>query len=130
MFKFSTKSKKQLMTADVRLQELFNTIIKHYDCTVIEGHRDKATQDEYYRTDKSKVKWPNSRHNSKPSMALDVAPYPINWNDTEAFYHFGGYVKGVADGMGLMIRWGGDWDSDTDFHDQTFMDLVHFELIG
>jgi len=30
--------------------------------------------------------------------------------------------------MGLKIRWGGDWDMDTQTKDNKFDDLVHFEL--
>jgi hypothetical protein len=61
---------------------------------------------------------------------VDVAPYPIRWEDYEKFYWFGGYVKGVADSLGLEIRWGGDWDGDGDFKDQTLVDLVHWEING
>ena len=57
-----------------------------------------------------------------------LAPYPIDWNDKERFYFFAGYVKGIASQMGIELRWGGDWDSDNQLHDQTFMDLPHFEL--
>ena len=130
MPRYSTTSRERLLTCHQDLQALFKEVIKEYDCTVIEGTRGKEKQDEYYRTGKSKVQFPNSKHNSQPSMAVDVAPYPIDWNDTNRFYHFGGYVQGVADRMGIGIRWGGDWDSDNDLNDQTFMDLVHFELIG
>ena len=63
-------------------------------------------------------------------MGIDVAPCPIQWNNSKRFYHFAGYVKGVADSLGIKICWGGDWDKDNDFDDQTFNDLVHFELIG
>ena len=31
--------------------------------------------------------------------------------------------------MGIKIRWGGDWDSDTQVNDNKFDDLVHFEEI-
>ena len=45
------------------------------------------------------------------------------------FYDFGGYVVGAAHRLGVPIRWGGDWDQDHDvFDDQTFQDLVHFEI--
>ena len=70
-----------------------------------------------------------SKHNSFPSLAVDVAPYPINWSDKERFYFFAGYVKATADQMKIKIRWGGDWDGDTKVRDQTFMDLPHYELI-
>lgn len=38
---------------------------------------------------------------------------------------------GTADQIGLTgrIRWGGDWDRDHDVKDQTFNDLVHFEVV-
>lgn len=129
MYKFSTKSREQLLTAHKDLQSLFKEVIKGYDCTVIIGHRTEEEQNEAFRTNHSKLKFPESKHNSSPSMAVDVAPYPIDWTNTEAFYHFGGYVKGVADQMGIQVRWGGDWDDDNDLHDQTFMDLVHWELV-
>lgn len=130
MYKFSSRSKAQLITAHPELQRLFREVIKGYDCTVIQGYRGKEEQDEYFRTGRSKVEWPNSKHNKTPSLALDVAPYPIDWNDINRFYHFGGYVKGVADQLDINVRWGGDWDGDNDLNDQTFMDLVHWELMG
>lgn len=130
MYKFSSKSKAQLLTCHPELQRLFREVIKGYDCTIIQGHRGKEEQDEYFRTGKSKLEWPLSKHNKNPSLGVDVAPYPIDWNDLNRFYHFGGYVKGVADQLDINIRWGGDWDGDNDLNDQTFNDLVHFELMG
>ena len=35
---------------------------------------------------------------------------------------------GVADMLGVSIRWGGDWDKDYDEKDERFRDLPHFEL--
>jgi hypothetical protein len=129
VYNYSKKSKKQLATCHPKLQELFNEVIKEYDCTIIIGHRNKKKQDEAFRTGASKKEFPFSKHNSHPSIAADVAPYPIDWNNTKRFYHFAGYVQATADRMGIKIRWGGDWDSDNDLDDQTFMDLVHFELL-
>ena len=67
-------------------------------------------------------------HNNKPSLAIDVAPYPIDWDDKISFYHFVGYVKGTADQLGIKIRCGADWNCNNNLHDQTFFDLTHFEL--
>lgn len=118
----------KLNTCDLRLVALFKEVIKGYDCTVLDGMRDKARQNRLFKEGKSKVKYPNSRHNMNPSCAVDVAPYPIDWDAEESFYHFAGYVQGIADAMGIKIRWGGDWDEDNDLYDQSFNDLVHFEL--
>jgi peptidoglycan LD-endopeptidase CwlK len=126
---FGKKSMERLKTCDQRLQDLFNEVIKNYDCSVLQGTRTKEEQDEFFRTGKSKVQWPNSKHNSSPSKGIDVSPYPIDWDNTKRFYHFAGYVQGIADQMGIKLRWGGDWDNDFDLDDQSFMDLVHFELV-
>lgn len=125
---FGKSSAHRLATCHPKLQELFNEVVKNYDCTVLQGERTKEEQDEYFRTGKSKVQYPNSKHNSSPSMAVDIVPYPIDWNDWNRFYHFAGYVKGVADNLGIKIRSGIDWDGDNDFKDQTFNDAPHFEL--
>lgn len=129
MPKYSKTSKRRLADCHPRLQELFNEVIKHYDCSILCGRRTKAEQDAAYNSGTSKVKFPNSKHNPLPSLAVDAAPYPIDWNNHERFRHFAGFVQGVAAAKGIKIRWGGDWDMDNDLYDQSFMDLVHFEVI-
>ena len=128
MPKFSKKSKAKLNTCDKRLIELFNKVVKKFDCTIIEGHRSKDRQNKLFDEGKSKLQYPNGKHNATPSMAVDVAPYPIDWNDRERFTYFAGYVVGIAYQMGLNIRWGGDWDMDTQVKDNNFDDLPHFEI--
>jgi len=131
MPKFSEKSLSKLKTCNEQIQILMLHVVTHYDCTIVDGHRNKETQDSYFADKKSKVKWPNSKHNSTPSLAVDVAPYiadKISW-DTKQCYNFAGFVMGCASMMGMNLRWGGDWDQDEDIYDQTFNDLVHFELL-
>lgn len=128
MPRFSRASEAALASAHPDLQRLFREVIKYADCKVLEGHRDKVAQDAAVATGHSKVRWPKSKHNSLPSLAVDVVPYPINWKDTKRFYFLAGFVKGVASQLGLIVRWGGDWDSDGDFADQSFMDLPHYEI--
>ena len=129
MPKFGNTSKRRLATCDEDLQELFQEVVKFFDCSILEGHRGEETQNKYFDEGKSQVKWPNGKHNSSPSTALDAAPYPIDWDDTDRFYYFAGFVKGVAFNIGIPIRWGGDWDDDTDVKETKFKDLVHFELM-
>jgi hypothetical protein len=111
------------------LQLLFSEVIKEFDCTILEGHRGESRQNEMYRTGRSKAKYGESLHNINPSSAIDVAPYPIDWNDRERFTYFAGYVKGKAAALGIKIRWGGDWDGDWQVRDNNFDDLPHFELV-
>lgn len=127
-YNYGKRSLRNLKEAHEELQDLFNEVIKYYDCAIIEGHRNKEEQDEAFHAGKSKLKWPKSKHNSQPSVAVDVIPWPVDWDDYQRFYYFGGLVKGIAVQMKIPIRWGGDWDSDNNFKDQRFNDLIHFEL--
>jgi peptidoglycan L-alanyl-D-glutamate endopeptidase CwlK len=126
---FSQRSLERLRTCDPDLIRLFNRVVERFDCTVLEGHRGQEAQDEAFRTGRSQLKWPDGDHNRVPSTAVDVAPYPVDWHDIRRFDHFAGFVRGVASEMGLSIRWGGDWDGDTQVRDQRFNDLVHYEVV-
>jgi len=130
-FSFSDKSKAALATCDVRLQIVFNEVIKHRDCIVLCGHRTEEEQNEAFnaKPQRSKVQWPNSKHNSLPSLAADVAPYPLDWNDHARFVQFAGFVLGVAAVLGVKLRWGGDWNLNGTSKDESFFDGPHFEII-
>ena len=132
---FGTASLANITTCHPDLQLLFSVVVEKFDCSVICGHRGEAVQQEAFDSGNSKVQYPNSKHNSYPSMAADVAPYPYSGDDEKRFYYFAGQVMAVAAALheqGLIehrVRWGGDWDGDTEVNDQTFNDLAHFELI-
>ena len=87
-------------------------------------------QEIYYEQGLTNVNWPLSKHNKYPSEAIHVVPYPIDWEDYDRFFYFGGFVKGIAQQMGIGITWGGDWNSNNVFTDQALNDYVHFELIS
>ncbi len=128
MPKYSQTSADRLATCDERLQRVFNEVIKHFDHTIVCGHRGQAEQDKAFADGKSKVRWPDGKHNKTPSEAVDAVPYPIEWGDRERATLFAGYVLGTAKQKGIDLRWGGDWDSDTEVADNDFDDLWHFEL--
>tara|TARA_Y100000004_G_scaffold4519_1_gene5385 strand:- start:71 stop:469 length:399 start_codon:yes stop_codon:yes gene_type:complete len=126
---FGAKSKANLSECHPDLQKVFNKVIQSYDCSVIEGYRGREEQDAAFHSGKSKLQYPKSKHNRQPALAADVIPYPVDWDDTKQFYHFAGFVQGIAEEMGIQIRWGGDWNSNRLFEDQSFHDLPHYELI-
>ena len=126
---FGKSSQDKLATCDPRLQKVFNEVIKHFDCTVIEGHRGEEAQNKAFAEGKSKLKYPQGKHNKTPSLAADVLPYPIDWNDTNRMRYFAGFVVGIAATMGIKLRWGGDWNQNTELKDNSFNDLPHFELV-
>lgn len=102
------------------------------DISVIEGHREWARQDRYFILEKSKVRWPDSKHNKMPSEAVDVAPYingKVSWNRLHCCV-LAGIILACAAKRGIKLRWGGNWDMDGEpITDQDFQDLVHYELI-
>jgi len=120
MPRFSERSLKALATCDVRLQAVLNRAIEQFDFTVLCGHRGKAEQDGAYLAGRSKVRFPNSKHNSEPAKAVDCAPYPIDWSDTERFREMAAVIKKAAMELGVSLAWGGDW--------KKFRDMPHFEL--
>jgi peptidoglycan LD-endopeptidase CwlK len=126
---FSESSKEKLATCHYDLQRLFNEVIKHVDCKIICGERGREEQTKAFEDGKSKVQYPNGKHNKRPSEAVDCIPYPIDWKGINRLYMFVGYVRGVANSMGIKIRCGADWDGDFEVKDQTFDDLPHFELV-
>jgi peptidoglycan L-alanyl-D-glutamate endopeptidase CwlK len=165
---FSETSSARLATCHPALQKLMWQIVRDMDIAILEGWRSPEKQLEYYEQGKSKVL--KSKHNHMEvlsgvrqpwALAVDIAPYPINFGSTPKeilrqhidtkmtaatmatlekkfiqasqavarFYYLAGMVKERARNLNISIRWGGDWDGDYRFFDQTFYDLVHFELV-
>jgi peptidoglycan LD-endopeptidase CwlK len=118
----------RLASCDARLRTLVELVASHIPCAVLEGHRDQEAQDAAFAAGRTKVKWPEGKHNRMPSLAVDLAPTPIDWKDREKFTLFAGFVLGLAKSQGLSVRWGGDWNSNFQVQDNRFDDLVHFEL--
>lgn len=136
MYTFSKKSLEKLNTADERLQRLFKEVIKETDITIIFGHRSSEEQFELYKQGREFInnQWvktgktvtnldginKKSNHNYYPSKAVDIAPYPIDWNNIERFKILSSVVKRKALELGINVQWGGDWKS--------FKDYPHWEI--
>lgn len=130
--KFSKSSLEKLEGVHPILVDLCFKVLQHWDCTVIYGKRTLSEQAELYAKGASKTM--KSYHLVQPdgfAYAVDIAPYPIDWKNKKRYYYFAGVMITLAREMlpeGYYLRWGGNWDGDEDLDDQTFMDLVHFEL--
>lgn len=138
-YKFSVGSQQQLATVHPDLKLICSYGICFHDFKVLQGHRNEADQNKAFAEGKTKLKWPNGNHNKTPSEAVDILPFvngkAVSWSDRNAFVHFAGRFVGWAEMLytmgeiGHLVRWGGDWDRDNDQRDNSFDDLVHFELI-
>ena len=124
MCKFGRRSRERLKGVDARLVNVLNELIKMMDVTIIEGLRSAERQKELLAKGATKVKY--SKH--MEGKAVDLAPYPIDWENRDGFYYMGGMIRGIAKQMGIKVRVGGDWDSDGDTKDNSFDDLVHVEI--
>jgi len=136
---YSESSKKRLSQCHVELQLICRDLLQSFDHSVLCGHRDEEEQDKVFDAGLSHVKYPDSKHNGYPSMAVDIAPYPRgnnNANDHILHHMMTGEVFRIAYVLckeGLLshdIRWGGNWDGDRQFDDQKLIDLQHIELIA
>ena len=135
MPKFGKQSLDRLATCDERIQKVMNEAIKHYDFTVLYGYRTPAEQFELFKQGRTLVggvwkvtgktvtnldgKTKMSNHNSNPSKAIDIAPYPIDWNNIQRFLDMAKVVKEAAKTVGVEITYGGDWK---------MKDYPHFEV--
>jgi len=130
MPKFGKRSKERLRGVDAKLVNVLNEVVKYFDITIIEGLRSQKRQDELVAQGKSKTKF--GKH--VLGKAVDMAPYPIDWQARDDFHLLGGFVLGIASQMGVNVRWGGDWSASSLYKgkrttkDNSFDDLVHFEL--
>ena len=86
------------------------------DFTVIEGIRNINRQRELFKAGKSTTM--NSRHIT--GHAVDMVPWPVDWEDLERFEVMSEAMKAAAEELEIPIVWGGDWKS--------FYDAPHFEL--
>lgn len=120
MPRFSQKSLDILNQSHPDLIRLFKEVIKEYDCSVICGYRGEKEQEEAFRNGYSKAHWKQSPHNFSPSLAVDVIPYPKDWNDIKRFKELAGITKIKAVDMGIEIDWGGDWEN--------FRDYPHYQI--
>ena len=131
MPKFSKRSKDKLRGVDTKLVNVLNEVVKYFDITIIEGLRSQERQNELVEQGKSKTKF--GKH--VQGKAVDIAPYPIDWNARDDFHYLGGFVLGIANRLNVKVRWGGDWNASSQFKgqrttkDNNFDDLVHFELL-
>ena len=130
---FGPRSRAQLDTVHPLLQRLFAEVIRYRDCVVLEGYRSPERQEELFAKGLTQ-KRTLGKHNRKPAEAVDAMPWfatepHVRWNDTRATYAFGGFVLGVAEKLGVRVRWGADWDADQEYDDHTLVDAPHFEII-
>lgn len=133
-YEFGAKSRLQLNTVDQRLVRVLYHALSYSlaDFSILQGHRNQVLQDKAFAEGNSKVKWPNSNHNSNPSLAIDFLPYPFRgWDIVHDFVFVAAIILAAAYELGIDCRWGGNWNMNNRImEDQNWeKDLGHIELI-
>ena len=112
--------------------------ISSQDFLVLEGVRTPERQKELYAQGRTKpgnvVTWTlTSNHfkNAKTGYghAVDLCPYPVDWNDAKKFDAIAAAMFRAASQLGVAIRWGADWDRDGNPREKGESDSPHFELV-
>lgn len=132
-FHLSNMSKKRLSGVDPDLVKVVERAIEltAVDFVVLEGLRSKARQEQLLAMGSTRTM--ESRHLT--GHAVDVAPLmegKVPWTDLDQFELVAAAMFQAADELGVLIQWGGDWDSDgvrvDKDKDETFMDGPHFQI--
>jgi peptidoglycan L-alanyl-D-glutamate endopeptidase CwlK len=116
----------KLSTCHSDIIRLAEAVDKVFPVQCICGYRNESEQNKAFQSGYSKLKYPNSKHNKKPSLAGDFVPDPDNnpatldWNDIEAFELMCLTFEQKADELGIKIRLGRDFK---------FKDYPHCELV-
>jgi peptidoglycan L-alanyl-D-glutamate endopeptidase CwlK len=134
MYTFSTKSLSRLSTVHPKLQEVMTEAIKHspidFGIPPYGGKRTAEEQAKLHKDGLSTLDGVNRKSRHQSGEAVDVFAYvcgKASW-DHRHIRFLAGHILGTANRIGVDLRWGGDWDGDNDYSDQSFNDLVHFEL--
>lgn len=144
MARLSKAGMERLSHCDEKLQRVFNKVIQEFDFSVTCGHRTKGEQLQLFKQGRILIDgvWVKTgktvtnidgykkigKHNYYPSKAIDVVPYPVDWNDLSRFKELHKVVMRVASEEGVELVWGADWDSDGDIAEHSLQDYPHYEL--
>ena len=149
MFAFGPKSLAKLEGVHPDLVRVLKLAISQspLDWMILEGVRTVERQHSLYGQGRSvaqlRAKGVDPRH-SKPTMqtvtwtlnsnhfagrAVDVVPYPVDWNDVGKFDAIAKCILAAAEELGIRVRHGHDWDMDGVRREKGEADGPHFEIV-
>jgi peptidoglycan L-alanyl-D-glutamate endopeptidase CwlK len=152
MSAFGQSSLEKRATLHPDLQSVLDEAILYNDFTITDGGRTAQEQFQLYKIGRKlddKGKWIKvgkvvtncdgyksiSNHQSVPSKAVDIAPWPIDYGDELSFALLIGRILEIArrqkaEGkIKSTIRSGADWDNDGKTKDERLIDLPHLQII-
>ena len=150
-YNLSQRSLDKLVGVDEHLQRVVKRAIQisKQDFMVLEGIRTreqcminygkgrtvaqcvaKGVPAQYANPRAAKVTWLNNPFASKhvTGKAVDLVPYPVDWNDLKKFDLIAQAMLQAAKELGVPVRWGADWDADGKPRERGESDSPHFEI--
>lgn len=90
----------------------------------------KGVPAQYANPNAAKVTWLNNPFASKhvTGKAVDLVPYPVDWNDLKKFDLIAQAMLQAAKELGVTIRWGADWNANGKPRERGESDSPHFEI--
>lgn len=124
-YKWGKSSLNNLKSCDKRLQDMANMMLARsdFDLTITCGFRGEQEQNDAFLRGASKARFGQSKHNTMPSQAIDICPYPIpkNWDTNDRrWQEMALNAMWCAGKLGFEITWGGSF--------KKFCDKPHFEI--
>jgi len=132
MNKWGKSSAKHRQSIDWRLNAVSTQVLKLRDHSIIQGHRNETDQNAAFDADTSKLRWPDSKHNSIPCTALDMQPHPMPKSKQrlrENLAYLAGLYIALGSTMELNLRWGGSWNGSGEIENNKFFDGFHIEIV-
>lgn len=150
-YQLSQKSLDRLKGVDERLVKVVKRAIQlsSVDFMVLEGVRSKeqcminygkgrtaaqcvakGVPAQYANPSAAKVTWLNDPFASKhvSGKAVDLVPYPVDWNDLKKFDAIAKAMLQAAKELGVPVRWGADWNGNGKPRERGESDSPHFEI--
>jgi peptidoglycan L-alanyl-D-glutamate endopeptidase CwlK len=138
-FSLSERSLKNLEGVHPKLVAVVERAIQitSQDFMVIEGVRTQARQDELWAQGRTKpgpvVTWvkdvsSHGVHQDGYGHAVDLCPYPVDWNDLSKFDAIATAMFAASAEQNVPLRWGADWNRNGNPRERGESDSPHFEL--
>lgn len=132
-FKLGKTSLARLKGVDETLVNVVKRAIEisDVDFTVLEGVRTLERQRELYaqgRTAPGKIVTWTMKSKHLEGKAVDLVPYPLDWNDLKKFDKISKAMFAAAKEQGVKLRWGADWNSNGKPREKGETDSPHFEI--
>jgi len=118
MYSYGRRSLENLSQCHPDLKIVLVDLIQLMDVSIIKATRGEDEQMLAYNTiDKngnrlSNAKYGESAHNSTPSFAADLVPWPLDWSAHERFAYMAGMLRGIGHARGIELTVGLDWNGN------------------